>query len=253
MTEEQWLKSNDPILMVDQLYALHPETRVSRDTLLKLFAAAAGPCSTCRAFGQRPNVSPYAYARFAAGSFCLGASIKAGYLRDIVGSPWKKVSLNEPLRCRRGHIDWGVVKKKSFPVPLSMCVICNEEGPPWAAVLDGEAPKWLTPEVVAIAEAAGRVHERHRRIDHSHLLVLADACEEAGCYDARCPDCRGSGNQHQWFDAGYDVPGFQRAPCKACNATGRVASEFLAHLRSPHTHVAGCWALSLIIGYRKET
>jgi hypothetical protein len=70
-------------------------------------------------------------------------------------------------------------------------------------------PSWLTPTVLALAEAA--YDERvlpSGELDPARLSVLADALEEAGCAD----------------------------------------DDLLGHLRSPGPHVRGCWALDLILG-----
>lgn len=63
-------------------------------------------------------------------------------------------------------------------------------------------PAWVTVDARGIAQAiyAGR--------DFTHLPILADALEDAGC----------------------------------------TYHEMLAHLRSPGPHVRGCWALDLVLG-----
>jgi hypothetical protein len=69
-------------------------------------------------------------------------------------------------------------------------------------------PAWLTPQVVALAQAA----YEHRdlpsgHLDPARLAVLADALEDAGCADA----------------------------------------DLLGHLRGPGEHVRGCWAVDLLL------
>jgi hypothetical protein len=66
-----------------------------------------------------------------------------------------------------------------------------------------------TPTILSLSQAA--YHERQLpsgHLDNARLAVLSDALEEAGCDD----------------------------------------EAILAHLRSPGSHVRGCWALDLILG-----
>jgi hypothetical protein len=68
---------------------------------------------------------------------------------------------------------------------------------------------WLTPQVVAVAQAAYDQREPPAgTLDVARLAVLADALEEAGCTD----------------------------------------QTVLDHLRGPGPHVRGCWVVDLILG-----
>jgi hypothetical protein len=69
-------------------------------------------------------------------------------------------------------------------------------------------PAWLTPTVLALAQAAydNRILPAGT-LDNPHLAVLADALEDAGCTDA----------------------------------------EILHHCRQPAEHVRGCWLLDLLL------
>jgi hypothetical protein len=79
-------------------------------------------------------------------------------------------------------------------------------GDPQPVALD---PRWRTPAVLALAQAAYEERELPSgQLDPARLAVLADALEEAGCTD---------------------------------DAT-------LSHLRSPGPHVRGCWVIDLLIG-----
>jgi hypothetical protein len=70
-------------------------------------------------------------------------------------------------------------------------------------------PAWVTPTALTLAQATYDVRVLPSgELDPARLAVLADALEVAGCSDA----------------------------------------NLLAHLRSPHPHVPGCWALDLILG-----
>ena len=71
------------------------------------------------------------------------------------------------------------------------------------------APACLTPQVVALAQAAYDLREMPAgTLDAFRIAVLADALEEAGCDNA----------------------------------------DLLNHLRGPGPHVRGCWAVDLILG-----
>ena len=71
------------------------------------------------------------------------------------------------------------------------------------------SPACLTPQVVALAQAAYDLREMPAgTLDAFRIAVLADALEEAGCDNA----------------------------------------DLLNHLRGPGPHVRGCWAVDLILG-----
>ena len=72
----------------------------------------------------------------------------------------------------------------------------------------GIDPGWLTPTVVALAEAAREERQLPEgTLDQAHLAVLADALEEAECSNA----------------------------------------DLLGHLRSPGPHVRGCFVVDLLL------
>ena len=71
------------------------------------------------------------------------------------------------------------------------------------------SPACLTPQVVALAQAAYDERELPSgQLDPARLAVLADALEDAGCTDA----------------------------------------DVLNHCRRPGVHVRGCWAVDLVLG-----
>lgn len=45
----------------------------------------------------------------------------------------------EIRQCRCGSSDWEILRKKSFPVPLSRCKRCGREGPFWPDLVVGES------------------------------------------------------------------------------------------------------------------
>lgn len=84
------------------------------------------------------------------------------------------------------------------------------------------------------------------------LPILADALEEAGCHgEVTCPTCKGTGSVTFWIADGV---------CPDCPTTvyeseggywrgsGVVPNPILSHLRGPGPHVRGCHAIDLILG-----
>ena len=70
------------------------------------------------------------------------------------------------------------------------------------------APAWLTPTVLALAQAAyDNRNLPSGMLDNDHVAVLADALEDAGCDNA----------------------------------------EILNHCRQPGEHVRGCWVVDLLL------
>jgi hypothetical protein len=101
---------------------------------------------------------------------------------------------------------------------------------------------WVTPDVLALAEAPYEGRLPDGTLDPARLLVLADALEEAGCLEdsllmhlrgrepyAECSSCSKK--------AGTPVL------CAAC-LRNRAAGWM--PLRGPH--VRGCWAVDLLLG-----
>jgi hypothetical protein len=98
---------------------------------------------------------------------------QAVLLRDIVGNPFRSVSL--PWRCRECGIPCGP------PAAGYYCVKCGSDEARCCC-------PWLTPTVMSIARTA----YDDRRFDL--LPILADALEEAGCDNTDIlQHCRGSG------------------------------------------------------------
>jgi hypothetical protein len=111
---------------------------------------------------------------------------------------------------------WEVARVASWANPhlsraaeqLAQCQLVRDIfGNPFRPV--AVAPAWLTPQVVALAQAT---YEQRTlpagTLDLACLAVLADALEEAGCTE----------------------------------------QALLSHLRSAGPHIRGCWALDLLLG-----
>jgi hypothetical protein len=148
----------------------------------------------------------------------------AALLRDVVGNPWRPVTLPVQAKCAEGPR-------------------CRSHGCPW-----------LTPCVLSVARAAYDLREWDR------LPVLADALEDAGCpAEEVCPACKGEGSvlrpvAKRWpFPEPekrhvIELPKERRSTCRNCKGTGRVPNPILQHLRGPGPHARGCWCLDALLG-----
>lgn len=117
----------------------------------------------------------------------------AAIFRDVFGDPWKLISLTVDCWDCDGHglldPDTGV----GFDEGVS-CDGCNGNG-------KRNPPRWLTPQILSLAQAAYDDRQRDGTLDAARLAVLSDALEEAGCADAYilrhlrgeevCPECLG--------------------------------------------------------------
>jgi len=99
----------------------------------------------------------------------------ANAIRDIIGNPFRPASVRKVVTAAR-----------------DMSAAALESGATEEVIW--QSP-WLTPQALALADAA--YHERlpDGTLDPLRLAVLADALEEAGCdnSDGVCPECNGSG------------------------------------------------------------
>ena len=117
------------------------------------------------------------------------------FLPVVVGGP---VYANPPFPEARGYAEQGR--------PLMSLLRCIFGNPFRLVTL---APAWLTPTVLALAQAAydDRVLPAGT-LEPARLAVLADALADAGCTDG----------------------------------------DLLTHLRGPGPHVRGCWVVDLLLG-----
>ena len=105
------------------------------------------------------------------------AAAQAAVLRDIVGNPFRPVTLPPgpllpPRKCECGR-----GRHKNRPQSHNVCAVCNGEG----VVCDPGPCPWLTPTVLALALAAYAERQPDGTLDPFALAVLADALEDAGC------------------------------------------------------------------------
>jgi len=163
MTEQDWLSSEDPAAMLE--HAIHRRFSGVRrqpdrpsDRKLRAFVAAA-KCAHCE-----PRVSGMPLvdaAHYVAMASCRSLGEKAAILRDIVGNPFRPVTL--PVVRAASHMSAAALESGA-----SEEVYCP----------------WLTPTVLSLAEAAYQERDDDGNLDDARLAVLSDSLEEAGCDNA---------------------------------------------------------------------
>lgn len=172
----------------------------------------------------------------------------AAMLREIVGNPWRPVTLPTVRgRCPacRGKGDVRKVEIYASRWDREACGSCGGGGmvpfSPWLAWSDGAVPKMA------------RVIYDARSFDQ--LPILADALEDAGCGEEKCRDCDGTGAYFgpptRMKDGSTWHYGGKCRTCPTLNdemGTGRVPNPILEHLRALGPHVRGCWVLDLLTG-----
>ena len=268
MTESEWAASNDPAALLRWLTGTpgsSPEgasgvlapVRMPSERKLRLFACACRrqmpdlgwdgvsrgwaemedrPEDPILANGVGPHtIPPLEYAELFASprlspDFRPKPEVAAAILRDIVGDPFKPVTLppgpavkckackGEGWRypgseadddeyacagCKRPAGVYGHYSERSkrMECPKEDCPACGGKG-----TIAAPCP-WITPEVLSLARAAYSERHEDGTLDNARLGVLSDALEEAG-----------------------------------------ADGEILANLRSPGRHYRGMWPLDLILG-----
>ncbi len=216
-------------------------------------------CATCPdiAVGLRQTIYHNAHQPYGFGPFVPPAT-HAALLREIVGNPWRPVVATETVK--REVLCWhcdgrGYVYNDIMNVATHlMCESC--QGRRFVQKEVQKPASWLTPQVVALAEAAyservdvkcgscsgkgyvwSNIQQGHRHctlchstgtsstgtLDPDRLGVLADALEEAGC------------------DSPYMLDHLRG---DFVNASGeRVIGAY-----RDQPHVRGCWAIDLLLG-----
>jgi len=320
MTESEWLASEDSALMLARLeqHALHGHDgpgygRKPSDRKLRLFA-----CACCRAMDPRPRQlraeqdsleneeraadennpgpdGPYWWissSNLPTRLQAIWATLPppalrpvAALLRDIVGSPFRPVTLPPCDRCGGDGVAHGSNRPfewtgpGTYPGPCPKC--------------EGRKSPLVTPAVVSLAQAAydGR-DPVTGHMDSLTLAAVADALEEAGCCEPRKSlrvVVSGRSGAHEWdvvgrmqgeevmrhtektlqrakrwAESNLSANGWERwggwgtststdwqsrQPCLVADGlTPATAHPILAHLREPGPHVRGCWAIDLILG-----
>lgn len=158
-------------------------------------------------------------------------AVQAALLREIVGNPFRPVTLPKATRV----VACGPWVVEGFAIDTEFQEFCP----------------WLTSTVLAIAR---KIYDECCFED---MPILADALEDAGCDNAEilahcrgmetCPTCQGKGtisvpcdpDQHPWrTDIGM---------CEHCG-DGKEPGSGLIALRGPH--VRGCWVVDLLLSKR---
>lgn len=141
----------------------------------------------------------------------------AALLRDLVGNPWRPVTLPPGPACEAcgGTGLLGTLAGKLA------CYTCGTHPDrPGTGRLPSPV---LTPRVVSLAHAAYAERRPDGTLDPDRLAVLSDALEEAGLEGERCPaECEGG-----WL-VRNNGGAFR---CGVCHGTGRIPHPLLAHLR----------------------
>jgi hypothetical protein len=215
MTEQRWLASADPQKMLESLRGK------TSDRKLRLFACAYGRAVRDSQHLLGPSTAAVAerYADGLAGDQDLSAERRGNGCFPEERWPVAPSAFDGA----RGAVDWLARYRdlmridpdalRHCPVPLddvggrSVLVLRDIFGNPFHLVT--LSPAWLTPQVIALAQAAYDHRELPAgTLDVARLAVLADALEEVGCTD---PD-------------------------------------ILNHCRRPGVHVRGCWVVDLLLG-----
>ena len=206
----------------------------------------------------------------------LGYPHMAALVREILGNPFRPITILNPWNCRYECKVCGAMPDDEGELRHSRgCYSLSGDGG-GSEFFDPKErqPHWLTPTVLGIARAAynerpgrecvaclgpGRIFDSGNewkphpdcrnchgtgriedgRLDPDTLGVLADALSDAGCpEEVEClnPECHVT--TARW-------PTWR---CAVCGGARLVPNPILAHLRSPGPHVRGCWAVDLILG-----
>jgi hypothetical protein len=224
MTEQEWLTCDDPPHMLSKVVRRGVPRRASEpggaedwasDRKLRLFACALEPMLKGEGYDEVDDWAEELEV-WMQPEIILAVSDpsrQAALLRDIIGNPWRPVTLPHGSSCP----SW--------------------EGPKTRTEC-GCRCDWLTPQVLSLAGAAYDQRLPDGTLDPQRLAVLSDALEDAGCQDEDllmhlrgeegCPHCEGAGT--------VETPSGWEA-CRKCDEGMR-----------PLTHVRGCWVLDLLLG-----
>lgn len=317
MTEQEWLASEDTAAMLNVLTGYGSaergqglvHQRPMSDRLLRLFACAVWTRHALKhgddlflkkirlveewADGEaaRPSVLETVGLHDAGDAATLAAEVsdepapagKAALLRDIAGNPFRPVTLppgpevREWAKCDNPRCEGGreLNRYTGERVPCPVCYGAR-------GLLKARPGPWLTPQVLALAEAAygerarecGRCHNGYRmgpvhvvpceckgtgmmddgRLDNARLAVLSDCLEESGCVETSEEAITGMYVCEQCGTVSPHIEG-RYIQCRSCDSRfcrkqrmRDLPHPLLQHLRSPGPHVRGCWALDILLG-----
>ena len=242
MTERDWLTSVDPVAMLNWLRPIDQTNRIS-DRKMRMFAldcqvsygAYSNLADDWETHGL-PGVSDEEWAvRWASDAFLiLAPRIRANILRDIVGNPWRPVTLPPGPAIRR---DCAACDATGVLLGPDWCFYCEGRG--WR-MSEATPPPWLTPDVLSIATAC---YEEQKWPclccgGGGRWGVIGGGSSEP------CHSCKGAG----FTDDGTLDPARLAVLSDALEEAGCDDVSILDHLRSTSPHYRGCWAVDLILG-----
>jgi len=293
MTESEYLASDDPAAMLRlvtenpdhqeiyccrsdrklRLFAVAVSRRLGMHTNQRLSAVEAwadgGPVPEQDVFSYEARSAAVAAARVAddayalsyteglnRGSVRMARAMKAALLREIVGNPFRPVTLPPNPDCSACRGSGTFLVGSGEDAERMRCRCCP----------------WLTSTVLSLAQTAYDHRDNSTgQLDSVRLAILADALEEAGCPVGddppktlhKCPHCGSPGRycsicygtstvlaacgtcldkKRIW--TGMD--GMKWYPCGVCPKP--TPHPILAHLRGPGPHARGCHVIDLLTG-----
>lgn len=186
MTEYEWLASTDPAAMLEFLRIRHEPGGYEpvSDRKLRLFA-----CACWRVLDPRPrwDTPPGRLDRVEAMADAGATERDFRELDHLLAGPavqWARHQCSrDPGRGRVAGLLREVVGNPFRPVtlPTGACVECGITIPPGSTVHNPGPCPWLTPTVLALAHAAYAERLPDGLLDPDRLAVLADCLEDAGC------------------------------------------------------------------------
>ena len=235
MTEQEWLASADPRVMLAWLTdTTAGPCLLATDRKKRLFA-----CACCRQVwhlltDERSRRAALVAERYADGAATGGEMMSARRQAELVdGWGWCATGLDIAV-CLRQQLyhQSGISPPPAAEAALLRCLFGN----PWRPVKFVQNPQ-------PVQRIARTIYDERR---WDELPILADALEEAGCpADVPCEWCRGTGCTG-W--RGNLQTGSADPVCAGCDSRGTLPHPLLAHLRSPGPHARGCHALDLVLG-----
>ena len=183
------------------------------------------------------TLGEFIYAIDAEGRGCLFAA-QAALLREVVGNPWRKVTLNSAWLTPT-VLSLARAAYEERPGRECPAIGCNTRGGARGIITD-PAGRRIGSWECGTCRGTGRIEDG--TLDPFRLGLLADALEEAGCAGGRCGACP----PNRYDSAGRVLPLYW---CGGCDEQTRLLPHpLLAHLRSPGPHVRGCHVLDALLG-----
>lgn len=186
------------------------------------------------------------------------STVQADLLREILGNPWRPVTLpkvdGKRLRAAKNKLS-KLKERFDGPLPMGLGAMATMEMQARELMQAKEKVKdlstdqscpWLTPTVVSLATVAyserlGRVCETCK---NGYPGWGLDARGRATQADRNCPSCHGTGRVE---DGRLDNDRL-KVLADALSDRGCEDDTILTHLRSDGVHVRGCWVIDLLLG-----